>query len=257
MKILGRAEELLCRCTNLRAQRRLSRCRNDQYKNLWRDLKPGSMFSTFFGAYLGVAFLGVGERHLEKTKPEWISQNGEKRIFGKITGGLFRMISAHFVAHTHKDTILFKKSIREQRIRFYANEQLSKIIYGNSRDSREAPNIFSGDETITRCYTKKATDIRMRTAKKNESGILNQSLCSSNEGYANWKKGDPKGSGFTFDSSSYPGFKYNVGSVFRERDMGNLLQLVFSSRNYFRYKDLHLVTDSHFGHITPIAYARL
>ena len=39
--------------------------------------------------------------------------------------------------------------------------------------------------------------------------------------------------------------------------MGNTLQLIFSSGNYFRFKDLELVTDSHFGHLTPIVYARL
>ena len=256
MKILGKAEKLLCDRTNMRAKRRLRRCTSDQYKKVWQDLQPGAVFSTFFGAYLGVAFLAVGERHLEKKSPRWISQQGEGRIFEKIAGNLFRLLNAHFVAHTHKDTVLFKRSIREQRIRFYGNEELSHIVYGNSIESREPPNTFSGDETVTRCYTKKATDIRMRTSKKNESGILNQSLCGSNEGYGSWKQGDPKASGFTFNSSSYPGANYNVGSVFREKDMGNLLQLVFSSRDYFRFKNLELITDSHFGHITPIIYSR-
>ena len=160
------------------------------------------------------------------------------------------------MAHNHRDTVLFKRSIREQRVRFYGVKKLNEIIYGNSRRSRDPPNIFSGDETVTRCYTKKATDIRMRTSKKNESGILNQSLCGSNEGYSTWKAGDPKASGFTFSCTSYPGRRYNLGSMFREKDMGNLMQLVFSAGNYFRFKDLELVTDSHFGHITPIIYAR-
>ena len=257
MKILGKAEKLLCDRTNMRAKRRLRRCTSDQYKKVWQDLQTGPVFSTFFGAYVGVAFLAVGERHLEKKCPRWISQQGEGRIFEKIPGNLFRPLNAHFVAHTHKDTVLFKRSIREQRIRFYGNEELSHIVYANSRESREPPNTFSGDETVTRCYKKKATDIRMRTSKKNESGILNQSLCGSNEGYSSWKQGDPKASGFTFNSSSYPGLNYNVGSVFREKDMGNLiLQLVFSSRDYFRFKNLKLITDSHFGHITPIIYSR-
>lgn len=87
------------------------------------------------------------------------------------------------MAHTHKDTILFKKSIKDQRLRFYGNKKLNEIVYGNSRKARENPCRISGDETITRLYTKRATDIRMRTAKKNESGILNQNLCGSNEGY--------------------------------------------------------------------------
>ena len=97
----------------------------------------------------------------------------------------------------------------------------------------------------------------MRTSKKNESGILNHSICSSNEDYATWRKGDPKASGFTFSSMSYPGKQYNVGSMFREKDMGNLLQLLFTAGDYFRGKDLELVTDSHFGHLTPLVYARL
>ena len=32
----------------------------------------------------------------------------------------------------------------------------------------------------------------MRTQKKNESGLLNQNLCGSNEGFVTWKNGDPK-----------------------------------------------------------------
>ena len=256
MKIIGKAEELLCKRTNMRARRKLRKCNNDAYKALWRDLEPGPIFSTFFGVYLGVSFLGVGERHLEKLNPSWITQKGEGRLFGKIPGGLFRILNAHFVAHAHRDTILFKRSIREQRIRFYGVKRLSEIIYQNSRKSREPPNTISGDETVIRCYTKKATDVRMRTSKKNESGILCQGLCSSNEGYATYKEGDPKASGFTFACMSYPGAGYNVGSMFREKDMGNLLQLVFSCREYFRFKDIELVTDSHFGHIVPIVYTR-
>lgn len=88
------------------------------------------------------------------------------------------------MAHTHRDTMLFKKSIREQRFRFYGNKEINDIIYRNSRSARDPPCNISGDETITRLYTLKATDIRMRTAKKNESGILNQNLCGSNQGYS-------------------------------------------------------------------------
>ena len=105
-------------------------------------------------------------------------------------------------------------------------------------------------------YTKKATDVRMRTRKKNGSGILNQNLCASNEGYANYKEGDPKASGFTFANMAYPGSLYNIGSMFREKDMGNLFQLIFTCGEYFRFKDLQLVTDSHFGHLVPIIFAR-
>ena len=105
-------------------------------------------------------------------------------------------------------------------------------------------------------YTKKATDVRMRTRKKNESGILNHNLCGSNEEYMNYKEGDPKASGFTFANMSYPGASYTIGSMFRERDMGNLFQLIFTCGEYFRYKDLQLVTDSHFGHIVPLIFSR-
>ena len=97
----------------------------------------------------------------------------------------------------------------------------------------------------------------MRTQKKNESGILNQNLCGSNLGYSGRQNGDPIGGGYTFANVSYPGRKYNVGSTFREQDMGNLLQLVFQCDQYFRYKNIELITDSHFGHLVPIAFCRL
>ena len=87
--------------------------------------------------------------------------------------------------------------------------------------------------------------------------IVEHNICSSNKFYATWRKGDPKASGFTFASMSYPGKQYNVGSMFREKDMGNLLQLLFTAGDYFRGKDLELVTDSHFGYLTPLVYARL
>ena len=45
--------------------------------------------------------------------------------------------------------------------------------------------------------------------------------------------------------------------MFREKDMGNLVQLLFTCGDYFRGKDIELVTDSHFGHMVPIAYLRL
>ena len=48
MKIIGKAEELLCNRTNMRARRKLRKCNSDAYKALWRDLEPGAVFSTFF-----------------------------------------------------------------------------------------------------------------------------------------------------------------------------------------------------------------
>ena len=40
--------------------------------------------------------------------------------------------------------------------------------------------------------------------------------------------------------------------MFRERDMGNLVQLLFMCGEYFRGKNVELVTDSNFGHLVPI-----
>ena len=145
------------------------------------------------------------------------------------------MWSSNFVAHEHRDTTLFNRSIREQSIRFYGNARLNAIVYGNSRKARDPGRFVSGDETITRLYTRRATDIRMRTSKRNESGILNQNICGSNEGFTTWKKGDPKCSGYTFHNMAYPGSKYNGGSMFWENYMGNLLQLMFMCGDYFRY----------------------
>ena len=185
-----------------------------------------------------------------------MSQLGPGKLFEKIPTDLYRLWNNNSVAHRHKDTLLFKKSIREQRIRFYGNKELNEIIYGNSKKAREPPSIVSGDETITRLYTSKATDVRMRTSKKNESGILNQNICGSNQGYSTWKDGDPQGNGYTFANMAYPGAAYNVGSAFRERDIGNLFQMLFSTGNYLSFWDVELVADSHFGHITPIAFVR-
>ena len=101
----------------------------------------------------------------------------------KIPTDLYRLWSSNLSAHKHRGTVLFKKSIREQRHRFYGTRKLNEIVYGNSRRARDPLRVLSGDETITRLYTRKATDVRMRTRKKNESGILNQNLCGSNEDY--------------------------------------------------------------------------
>ena len=207
--------------------------------------------------YLGTAILGIGPRHLMRKEPKWISQLGKQGLFQKIPCNLYRLWATHFVAHEHRSTMLFKKSIQEQRERFYGVQRFSNIVYGNCRKARDPPARFSGDETITRCYTRKATDIRMRTSKKNESGILNQNLCGSNKGYSTWKPGDPVGGGYTFANFAYPGARYNIGSVFREKDLGNLIMLIFMSGDYFRYKHLEMVADSHFGNVVPVAFLRL
>ena len=133
---------------------------------------------------------------------------------------------------------------------------MNKIIYANSRKSRDPPHFFSGDETITRLYTSKASDIRMRTRKKNESGILNQNICGSNQGYSTWKEDDPQGNGFTYCNTAYTGALYNFGSSFREKDIGNLIWLMFQSGDYFRFRNLELIADSHFGHLTPIIFLK-
>ena len=63
------------------------------------------------------------------------------------------------------------------------------------------------------------------------------------------------GSGYTYAYMSYPGAAYR-SSMFREKDMGSLIQLIFSCDNYFRYRDLELIADSHFGHLVPVAFLR-
>ena len=97
----------------------------------------------------------------------------------------------------------------------------------------------------------------MRKKKKNESGILNQNLCGSNEGYSTWKAGDYIGGGYTFCNMAYPGKRYSRGNIFREHDMGNLVLLLFWCGDYFRYKHVELITDSHFGHFVPVAFLSL
>ena len=254
LKIFGEGVDLLCTRTNERAKRTLRR-RSNAYKKRWQDMGE-DQFRTFLGVWLGVAIMRVGSRHLSKKEPVWLSQLGEGKLFGKLPTDLYRLYSANFVAHEHRDTVLFKKSIIEQRFRFYGNKKFSDIVYSNSRRSRDPPISISGDETITRLYTKKLTEIRMRTSKKNESGVLNQNLCGANDEYSEWKEGDPIGSGFTFANMSYPGRSLTKGSMFREKDMGNLIQLLFTCGDYLRGKDIELVTDAHFGHLVPIAWLR-
>ena len=134
-------------------------------------------------------------------------------------------------------------------------KEFADIIYQNSRKARNTPHRISGDETITRLYTSKVTSIRMRTAKKNESGILNQNLCGSNEGYSTWQQGDYIGGGYTFCNIAYPGKTYSFGNIFRERDMGNHM-LLFQCKDYFRYRNIELIADSHFGHFVPITFLK-
>ena len=182
-KILEKGQDLLCKSTNARAKRCLSRSSSNSYTKRWRDLQPGPRFWLFLGVKLGVSILAIGSRHLMRISPSWISQLGKGKLFEKLPTDIYRLWSSNFVAHTHRETTLFKRSIREQRSRFYGNRELNKIVYGNSRRARDPPGRISGDETIKRLYTRKASDIRMRTSKKNESGTLNQNLCGSNEGY--------------------------------------------------------------------------
>ena len=44
--------------------------------------------------------------------------------------------------------------------------------------------------------------------------------------------------------------------MFREKDMGDVLQMIFTCRDYFRGSGVELITDSHFGHIVPIVFLR-
>ena len=77
LKILGEGADLLCRSTNLRANRRLSKCRSVQYKICLKDLTNGARLKLFLGVYIGCAILGIGSRHLMKENPSWISQSGK------------------------------------------------------------------------------------------------------------------------------------------------------------------------------------
>ena len=45
--------------------------------------------------------------------------------------------------------------------------------------------------------------------------------------------------------------------MFREKDIVNLIQHLFTCGSYFRDKNIQLVTDAHFGHFVPVAYLRL
>ena len=114
LKILGKGAELLCTRTNARAKRRLAKCNSETYRNRWKDITNGPRFWLFLGVYLGCAILKIGSRHLMKGKPEWVSQLGRNKLFGKLPTDLYRLWSANFEGHNHRDTMLFKKSIREQ-----------------------------------------------------------------------------------------------------------------------------------------------
>ena len=144
-----------------------------------------------------------------------------------------------------------------QRNRFHGNKPFADVLYNNSRNARDPPSWVLGDETIIRMYGNKESDIRMRTSKKNESGILNQNICASNIGYLHRHEKDPVGGGYTYANLSYPGKKYNVGSIFREQDMGKLILLLFECGDYFRFRHTELITDTHFGHLVPIAFCHL
>ena len=109
-----------------------------------------------------------------KKEPIQISQIGAGQLFCKLPTDLYSMQNSCFVGHRHRETVLFRKSITEQRDRYYGTTDFSRIVYQQARIARDPPSFISGDETITRMYGRKATDIRMRTSKKNESGILNQ-----------------------------------------------------------------------------------
>ena len=45
--------------------------------------------------------------------------------------------------------------------------------------------------------------------------------------------------------------------MFREKYFGNLLQMIFECGDFFRYRNMELIADSHFGHMVPVAFLRL
>jgi len=77
MKILGEGADLLCKRTNERANRVLSRSTSEAHKSRWKDLMNGPRLWTFLGVKLGLVILRVGPRHLMKQEPSWISQQGD------------------------------------------------------------------------------------------------------------------------------------------------------------------------------------
>ena len=85
LQILGKGSKLLCERTNARARRKLTN------KKRWRDMKDGPIFQSFLGAFIGVAMLKVGSRHLMKKTPKQISQIGEGGLFEKLPTDLFRL----------------------------------------------------------------------------------------------------------------------------------------------------------------------
>jgi len=38
--------------------------------------------------------------------------------------------------------------------------------------------------------------------------------------------------------------------------MGNLMLLLFQCKDYFRYRRIELIADSHFGHFVPITFLK-
>ena len=69
MKLLGKGEELLCKSTNERAKRTLARSQSSTWKKRYKLLTSGGRYSTFLGAYIGTAILGIGSRHLMSSNP--------------------------------------------------------------------------------------------------------------------------------------------------------------------------------------------
>ena len=92
MQILGNeGVELLCKQSNARAMRKLSKSPSSVWNKRWKDLIPGTRFCIFLGVFLGTAILGIGSKHLMKKKPDWISQLGPKKLFEKLPTDLFRL----------------------------------------------------------------------------------------------------------------------------------------------------------------------
>ena len=102
MKILGEGADLLCKRTNARANRVLSRSTSEAHKSRWKDLMNGPRLWTFLVEKLGLAILRVGPRHLMKQQLSWISQQGKGRLFEKLPGNLTCIDSgAHTFWLTH------------------------------------------------------------------------------------------------------------------------------------------------------------
>ena len=99
-------------------------------------------------------------------------------------------------------------------------------------------------------HTRKGSDIRIRTRKKNESDEYWIKICGSDEGYTTRKKNDPAGEGYTYTNITYPGASYNIGN---ERCWQSSAADVWLQRIY-RLQEYRVRCQQPFLHIVPVCF---